>query len=80
MLNLVMLNVYILNKHYRSEKLTQDEYRDKIVKYLLAEGLKTTISLYHQYLVGDLGNIIKLNTTRKDCVNGIFLLASPRGG
>ena len=29
-----------LNKHYGCEKLTRDEYRDKIVKYLLAEGLK----------------------------------------
>ena len=34
------LNAYILNKHYGCEKLTHDEYRDKIVKYLLAEGLK----------------------------------------
>ena len=40
MFNLVMLNVYILNKHYGCEKLTHNEYRDKIVKYLLAEGLK----------------------------------------
>ena len=40
MFNLVILNVYILNKHYGCEKLTHDEYRDKIVKYLLAEGLK----------------------------------------
>ena len=29
MLNLVILNAYILNKHYGSEKLTRDEYRDK---------------------------------------------------
>ena len=40
MLNLVILNAYILNKHYGCEKLTHDEYREKIVKYLLAEGLK----------------------------------------
>ena len=29
MFNLVILNVYILNKHYGCEKLTHDEYRDK---------------------------------------------------
>ena len=40
MFNLVILNAYILNKHYGCEKLTPDEYRDKIVKYLLTEGLK----------------------------------------
>ena len=40
MFNLVILNAYILNKHYGCEKLTHDEYRDKIVKYFLAEGLK----------------------------------------
>ena len=40
MFNLVILNAYIQNKHYGCEKLTHDEYRDKIVKYLLAEGLK----------------------------------------
>ena len=40
MFNLVILNVYILNKHYGCEQLTHDEYRDKIVKYLLVEGLK----------------------------------------
>ena len=40
MFNLVILNAYILNKHYGCEKLTHDEYRDKIVKYLLTEGLK----------------------------------------
>ena len=40
MFNLVILNAYILNKHYGCEKLTHDECRDKIVKYLLAEGLK----------------------------------------
>ena len=34
------LNAYILNRHYGSEKLTQNEYRDKLVKYLLEEGLK----------------------------------------
>ena len=35
-----VLNAYILNKHYGCKKLTHDEYRDKIIKYLLAEGLK----------------------------------------
>ena len=48
MFNLVILNAYILNKRYGCEKLTHDEYRDEIVKYLLAEGLKITISHYHQ--------------------------------
>ena len=40
LLNLVILNAHILNKHYRSEKLTQDEYRGYFVKYLVSEGLK----------------------------------------
>ena len=40
MFNLVILNAYILNKHYGYQKLTHNEYRDKIVKYFLAEGLK----------------------------------------
>ena len=38
--NIVILNVYILNGHYGCEKLSHDEYRDKIVKYLLDEGLE----------------------------------------
>ena len=37
---LLILNAYILNKNYECEKLTHDEYRDRIVKYLLGEGLK----------------------------------------
>ena len=37
---MVILNSYILNKNYGCEKLTHDEYRDRIVKYLLEEGLK----------------------------------------
>ena len=40
MLNLLILNAYILNKHYGCKKLTHDEYRDRIVKCLLEEGLK----------------------------------------
>ena len=40
MFNLLLLNAYILNKHYGCKKLTHDEYRDRIVKYLLEEGLK----------------------------------------
>ena len=39
-LNLLILNAYILNKNYGCKKLTHDEYRDIIVKYLLGEGLK----------------------------------------
>ena len=38
--NLVILNAGILNKHYGCVKLTQDEYRGYIVKYLVSEGLK----------------------------------------
>ena len=38
--NIIILNAYILNRHYGSEKLNHDEYRDKIAKYLLDEGLK----------------------------------------
>ena len=34
------LNLLILNKNYGCKKLTHDEYRDRIVKYLLGEGLK----------------------------------------
>ena len=32
--NLVILNAYILNKHYGGQKLTHDEFRDHLVKYL----------------------------------------------
>ena len=38
--NLVILNAYILNRHNGSKKMSQDEYRDYMVKYLLREGLK----------------------------------------
>ena len=38
--NLVILNAHILNKHYGCMKLTQDEYRGYLVKYLVPEGLK----------------------------------------
>lgn len=38
--NMLILNAYILNKVYGEQKLTQEEYRDKIVKYLITEGLK----------------------------------------
>lgn len=40
MFNMVLLNAYILNKYYGSEKLSHDEYRDRIVKFLIAEGMK----------------------------------------
>lgn len=39
--NMCILNGYILNKHYGSEKLSHDEYRDKIIKFLISEGLKS---------------------------------------
>lgn len=38
--NMCLLNAYILNKHYGTEKLTHDEYRDRIIKFLISEGLK----------------------------------------
>ena len=38
--NLVLLNAYILNKRFCCQILTHDEYWDKIVKFLLDEGLK----------------------------------------
>ena len=38
--NLVVLNAHILNKYYGTEKLSHDQYRDRIVKFLLGEGLK----------------------------------------
>lgn len=37
--NLIVLNAYILNKLYGSEKLTHDQYRDKLIKHLLADGI-----------------------------------------
>ena len=51
LINLVILNAYILNKHYGSQKMSQDEYRDYIVKYLLHEGLtcyKITLPHFEQ--------------------------------
>ena len=39
--NIVVLNAYILNKIYGSETLTHDEYRDRMVKFLIREGLKS---------------------------------------
>ena len=40
-INLVIVNVYILNKHYGRQKLSHDEFRDYLVKFLLDEGLKS---------------------------------------
>ena len=41
MFNLVILNAYILNRTlWFMKKMSQDEYRDYMVKYLLREGLK----------------------------------------
>ena len=40
LINLVILNAYILNRHYGLQKMSQDEYRDYLVKYLVHEGLK----------------------------------------
>ena len=79
MFNLVILNVYILNKHYGCEKLTHDEYRDKIVKYLLAEVLKNYNIPLPPVISRRIGKYHKDNMTAKDCVNGISLLTSPRG-
>ena len=35
-----ILNAHILNKNYGSKKLSHDEYRDRIIKHLISEGLK----------------------------------------
>ena len=40
LINLVILNAYILNRHYGLQKMNQDEYRDYLVKYSVCEGLK----------------------------------------
>ena len=40
LINLVILNAYILNRHYGLQKMSQDEYRDYLVKYLVHEGLQ----------------------------------------
>ena len=81
MFNLVILNAHILNKHYRCEKLMHDEYRDKIVKYLLAEGLKNYNIQLPPVISRRIGKYHKdeHNSKRLDCVKGIFLLTSPRG-
>lgn len=39
--NLVLINAHILNKHFGKESLSHDEYRDRICKFLIAEGLKS---------------------------------------
>ena len=38
--NMCILNAHILNKNYGSQKLSHDEYRDRIIKHLISEGLK----------------------------------------
>ena len=40
MFNMVVLNAYILNKYYGTEKLSNDEYRERIIKFIIAKGLK----------------------------------------
>ena len=39
--NMCILNAYILNKHYGCEKLSHDGFRDRLVKYLIGEGMKS---------------------------------------
>ena len=39
--NLVILNAYILNRHYGCKKLNHDEFRYHLVNYLIQEGLKS---------------------------------------
>ncbi len=41
MLNMVVLNSYILNKKFGKEKLSHEEFRQKIVTFLIEEGLET---------------------------------------
>ena len=38
--HLVILNTYILDRHYGSEKVLKVEFGDNLAKYLLTEGLK----------------------------------------
>ena len=77
MFNMVILNVYILNKYYGCEKLSHDECRDKIVKYLLEEGLKIYNIPLPPVISRRIGKYHKAE--HDNCVNGIFLLTSPIG-
>ena len=54
MFNMVVLNANILNKYYGTEKLSHDEYRDRIIKFLIAEGLKCYTIPLPPILVGEL--------------------------
>ena len=38
---MVILNAHILNKLYGSEKLKHDAFRDRLIKFLIGEGLKS---------------------------------------
>ena len=73
-LNLLILNAYILNKNYGCEKLSHDEYRDRIVKYLLGEGLKN----YNIPLPPVLSKKIRKHNAvmRPVCVRGISQVQS----
>ena len=40
MLNMLILNVYILNKKFGVHQMTHDEFREEIVHFLIEEGIK----------------------------------------
>ena len=80
MFNLVILNAYILNKHYGCEKLTHDEYRDKIVKYLLAEGLKTYNIPLPPVICRRIGKYHKDEHDSKRWCEMAFSYSHPQGG
>ena len=75
-LNLLILNAYILNKNYGCEKLSHDEYRDRIVKYLLGEGLKNYNIPLPPVSSKRSENTMQLNMIRPVCVRGISQVQS----
>ena len=79
MFNLVILNVYILNKHYGCEKLTHDEYRDKRVKYLLAEGLKNYKIPFPPVISRKMGKYHKAEHDNKQSCERHFPTCIPEG-
>ena len=38
---MVILNAHILNKCYGSKKLSHDTFRDRLIKFLIGEALKS---------------------------------------
>ena len=79
MFNLVILNAYILNKYYGFEKLTHDEYRNKIVKYLLAEGLKNYKIPLPPLISRKIGKYHKAEHDKKQLCEWHFPICIPKG-